>query len=133
MAAHCANAENVAQYLSRHRKVSAVTYPTLFTCVDLARLRDNMSGTGGPLLQFELADGLAAGRRFVEALQLIYHVSNIGDARTLATHPASTTYASVSPEARRAAGVNDGTIRLSVGIEHIEYILADLEQAPTHA
>jgi len=88
-----------------------------------------MGRYGGPLLQFELSGGITSGRTFVESLRLAYHVSNIGDARTLVTHPASTTHASVPPEARAAAGVRDGTIRVSVGIEHVDDILADFQQA----
>ncbi|NEJ11114.1 bifunctional O-acetylhomoserine aminocarboxypropyltransferase/cysteine synthase, partial [Rhizobium leguminosarum] len=78
---------------------------------------------------FEIAGGIDAGRRFIERLQLVYHVANIGDARTLATHPASTTHASVPQAARLASGVRDGTIRISVGLEHVDDILADIGQA----
>ena len=78
---------------------------------------------------FELAGGADAGRRFIDALELFYHVANIGDARSLAIHPASTTHSQLSPEEQRASGVTEGYVRLSVGIEHRDDILADLERA----
>jgi O-acetylhomoserine (thiol)-lyase len=132
MERHCENAATLAQSLSRRSEVSNVTYPLLASGRDRAQAMENMGSYGGPLLQFELSGGLAAGRQFVEKLQLAYHVSNIGDARTLVTHPASTTHASVPAEARAAAGVRDGTIRVSAGIEHIEDILDDFDQALSH-
>ncbi|HEV7370279.1 O-acetylhomoserine aminocarboxypropyltransferase/cysteine synthase family protein [Arenibaculum sp.] len=129
MPRHCENARQVAEMLSGHAKVLDVTYPTMGDARMTALARENMGGYGGPMVQFEIAGGIEAGKRFIQSLQLIYHVSNIGDARTLATHPASTTHASVPREARLAAGVKDGTIRLSVGLEHIGDILGDLERA----
>jgi len=78
---------------------------------------------------FELAGGKAAGVKFIGALKMFYHVANIGDARSLAIHPASTTHSQLSPEDQELTGVSDGYVRLSVGIEHIDDILADLEQA----
>ena len=81
------------------------------------------------LIGFELADGREAGRRLIDALQLFYHVANIGDARSLAIHPATTTHSQLSLEEQLATGVSDGYVRLSVGIEHIDDIIADLEQA----
>lgn len=85
-------------------------------------------GKGG-LLGFELAGGAEAGKRFISALKLFYHVANIGDARSLAIHPASTTHSQLSPEDQAATGVTPGYVRLSIGIEHIDDILADLGQA----
>ena len=81
------------------------------------------------MVGFELKGGVQAGRTFIDALQLIYHVANIGDARSLAIHPASTTHQQLSPEQQLAAGVTPGYVRLSVGIEHPDDILADLTQA----
>ncbi|MFT4078798.1 PLP-dependent transferase, partial [Rhodomicrobium sp.] len=78
---------------------------------------------------FELAGGAEAGRRFIDALQLFLHLANIGDAHSLAIHPASTTHAQLAPESQLASGVTPGYVRLSVGIENIEDILADLSQA----
>ena len=77
---------------------------------------------------FELKGGLKAGKAFIDALELIYHVANIGDARTLAIHPASTTHSQLSQEEQLASGVSEGYVRLSVGLEHIDDILADLDR-----
>jgi O-acetylhomoserine (thiol)-lyase len=132
MERHCQNAATLAGMLAQHPQVSDVTYPLLASAHDRAQAEENMGPYGGPLLQFELSGGLSSGRRFVENLQLAYHVSNIGDARTLVTHPASTTHASVPPEARLAAGVRDGTIRVSAGIENVDDILNDFNQALAH-
>lgn len=129
MPRHCSNARQLAEFLMAHPGVLEVTYPTFGGIVERHRAEQNMGDHGGPMLVFEIAGGIEAGRRFIERLRLAYHVSNIGDARTLATHPASTTHASVPREARLAAGVRDGTIRISVGLEHIEDIIADIGQA----
>jgi O-acetylhomoserine (thiol)-lyase len=126
---HCSNAATLAVALSEEPEVADVTYPLLGCDAGRRQARENMGVWGGPLLQFELRGGVGAGRKFVEALQLAYHVSNIGDARTLVTHPASTTHASVPAAARLAAGVKDGTIRVSVGLEHIDDILQDFRGA----
>lgn len=81
------------------------------------------------MLGFELAGGRDAGRRFIDALQMFYHVANIGDARSLAIHPASTTHSQLSEADQAATGVSPGYVRLSVGLEHIDDIIADLSQA----
>jgi O-acetylhomoserine (thiol)-lyase len=81
------------------------------------------------LIGFELKGGKDAGRKFIDSLEMLFHVANIGDARSLAIHPASTTHSQLSPEEQAQTGVTDGYIRLSVGIEHIDDIIADLEQA----
>ena len=86
-----------------------------------------MGGHGG-LVGFELKDGAEAGRRFIDALEMHYHVANIGDARSLAIHPATTTHSQLSPEEQNATGVTEGYVRLSVGIEHIDDILADIDR-----
>src|SRR5690606_9977948 len=86
-------------------------------------------GGYGNLVGFELAGGVEAGKRFIEALTMFYHVANIGDARSLAIHPATTTHSQLSPEEQLQTGVTEGYVRLSVGLEHIDDILADLEQA----
>jgi len=88
-----------------------------------------LSGGYGGLVGFELVGGREAGRKFIDALELFYHVANIGDARSLAIHPASTTHSQLTPEEQLATGVTDGYVRLSVGLEHIEDIIADLENA----
>jgi O-acetylhomoserine (thiol)-lyase len=83
----------------------------------------------GGLVGFELSGGVDAGRKFIDSLELLYHVANIGDARSLAIHPASTTHSQLSTEDQAASGVTPGYVRLSVGIEHADDILADIEQA----
>jgi O-acetylhomoserine (thiol)-lyase len=126
---HCANALAVARYLSGRKGVTAVVHPSLQSGLQRERADRVMTGGLGGLVGFELAGGKAAGNRFIDALQLFYHVANIGDARSLAIHPASTTHSQLSPEEQAATGISDGYVRLSVGIEHIDDILADLEQA----
>jgi O-acetylhomoserine (thiol)-lyase len=88
-----------------------------------------LKGRFGGLLGFELAGGADVGRRFIDALKLFYHVANIGDARSLAIHPASTTHSQLTHEDQLATGVTPGYVRLSIGIEHISDIIADLSQA----
>jgi O-acetylhomoserine (thiol)-lyase len=88
-----------------------------------------LKGGYGGLLGFELKGGREAGRRFIDGLQMFYHVANIGDARSLAIHPASTTHSQLSPEEQEQTGVTDNYVRLSIGIEHPDDILADLKQA----
>jgi O-acetylhomoserine (thiol)-lyase len=83
----------------------------------------------GALLGFELKEGADAGRKFIDNLKMFYHVANIGDARSLAIHPASTTHSQLTPEEQAQTGVTPGYVRLSIGIEHIEDIVADLDQA----
>jgi O-acetylhomoserine (thiol)-lyase len=129
MREHCSNAAQVAEYLARHPLVSRVVYPGLMSGTAGTRARTYLSGGFGGLVGFEMAAGLAAGQRFIDALQLFYHVANIGDARSLAIHPASTTHSQLSPAEQAESGVTPGFVRLSVGIEHIDDILADLDQA----
>ncbi len=129
MREHCVNAEAVASYLARHPAVTRVVYPSLFEGQARKSVDAYLSGGYGGLVGFELAGGLDAGRRFIDALEMFYHVANIGDARSLAIHPASTTHSQLSVEEQRATGVTDGYVRLSVGLEHIDDILADLDQA----
>ena len=88
-----------------------------------------LKGGQGGLVGFEIKGGANAGRKFIDALKLLYHVANIGDARSLAIHPATTTHSQLTPEEQRATGVTDDYVRLSIGIEHIDDILADLDQA----
>ena len=88
-----------------------------------------LKGGYGGLVGFELRGGRDAGRKFIDSLKMFYHVANIGDARSLAIHPASTTHSQLTPEEQAKTGVTDGYVRLSVGIEHIDDILADIDQA----
>jgi O-acetylhomoserine (thiol)-lyase len=129
MREHCANAAKVAQYLSGHPKVTRVIYPGLMTGEPRRRADAYLKGGYGGLVGFELASGRAAGERFINALKMLYHVANIGDSRSLAIHPASTTHSQLTPEEQLKTGVSDGYVRLSVGIEHIDDIVADLDQA----
>jgi O-acetylhomoserine (thiol)-lyase len=130
MREHCRNAEAVARHLARRPEVAKVIYPSLHTDpVQKRRAETHLQGGHGGLVGFELKGGLQAGRRFIDALEMHYHVANIGDARSLAIHPATTTHSQLSPEEQNATGVTDGYVRLSVGIEHIDDILADLDRA----
>jgi O-acetylhomoserine (thiol)-lyase len=133
MREHCRNAAAVAEFLELHPAVERVIYPGLFEGEQRRRAETYLQGSFGGLVGFEIAGGETAGRRFIDALELFYHVANIGDARSLAIHPATTTHSQLSPEDREATGVTDGYIRLSVGIEHIDDILRDLDQALTAA
>ena len=129
MREHCANAAKVAKYLSGHSKVTRVIYPGLMTGESRRRADAYLKGGYGGLVGFELASGRAAGERFINALKMLYHVANIGDSRSLAIHPASTTHSQLTPEEQLKTGVSDGYVRLSVGIEYIDDIVADLDQA----
>jgi len=129
MERHCANAMKVAAYLSGHPSVTRVIHPSVQTGEPRRRADAALSGGYGSLLGFELAGGADAGRRFIDALQLFYHVANIGDSRSLAIHPATTTHSQLTEAEQAATGVTPGYVRLSIGIEHIDDILADLGQA----
>jgi O-acetylhomoserine (thiol)-lyase len=131
MREHCRNAAEVAKFLEGHPDVTTVIHPSLQDGEARRRADTYLAGGYGGLVGFELAGGLSAGRRFIDSLQLLYHVANIGDARSLAIHPASTTHSQLSPEEQAATGVTDGYVRLSIGLEHIDDILADLDQALT--
>ena len=129
MRAHCENASKVADFLSSHDAVERVIYPSLMDDNLKSRADAVMNGGYGALMGFELKAGSEAGKKFIDALQMLYHVANIGDARSLAIHPASTTHSQLSPEDQVSSGVTPGYVRLSIGIEHIDDILADLDQA----
>ncbi len=129
MERHCENAIKVVEFLKKRTDVTQVIHPSVQTGTARARAEKYLKGGLGALVGFELAGGADAGRRFINALKLFYHVANIGDARSLAIHPASTTHSQLSETDRLATGVTEGYVRLSVGIEHIDDILADLEQA----
>jgi len=126
---HCSNAAAVAAHLSKHAKITKVIFPSLMQGEDKRRADVYLKGGYGALLGFELKGGREAGRKFIDSLKMFYHVANIGDARSLAIHPASTTHSQLSPEEQLQTGVSDGYVRLSIGIEHIDDILADLDQA----
>jgi O-acetylhomoserine (thiol)-lyase len=126
---HNANAVKVADYLSKHPAIQKVIFPGLQTGELRRRADAYLKGGYGGLVGFELLGGVEAGRRFIDALQLFYHVANIGDARSLAIHPASTTHQQLIADEQLAAGVTPGYVRLSIGIEHPDDIIADLDQA----
>lgn len=129
MRAHGENAAAVARFLEQHPKVGAVRHPSLATGEQAELAARYFGANGGPLVQFELTGGREAGCTFIESLGLISHATNVGDVRSLATHPASTTHAQLPEQEQLAAGVTQGSIRLAVGIEHIDDLLADLGQA----
>ncbi|HQT62978.1 MAG: O-acetylhomoserine aminocarboxypropyltransferase [Acidocella sp. 20-57-95] len=129
IARHSENAEAVVKFLSAQPNVTKVIHPSVATGEDKVRADKYLRGGRGGLVGFELQGGKAAGVKFIAALKLFYHVANIGDSRSLAIHPASTTHSQLSPEDQMATGVSDGYVRLSIGIEHIDDIIADLEQA----
>ena len=129
MKAHCENALAVAKFLQSRREVTRVIHPSTLTGRDAEWVAKYLPRGQGGLVGFELAGGAEAGRRFIDSLKLLYHVANIGDARSLAIHPASTTHSQLSAEEQAATGVSPGYVRLSIGIEHIDDILADLAQA----
>ncbi|MEM7425390.1 MAG: PLP-dependent transferase [Pseudomonadota bacterium] len=133
MREHSRNTEMVAEFLASHPAIDAVIHPAHTSGVTRARADRHMTGGFGGLAGFEIKGGQDAGMRFIDALQMIYHVANIGDVRTLAIHPATSTHQQLKPEEQLAAGVTPGYVRLSVGIEHIDDIIADLDQALTAA
>ena len=136
MEAHSKNAQAVAEFLSTHKEVASVVYPGLLKGKAREQAESIMQGSEGGggkffsgLLGFELKGGLSAGKKFIDSLEMICHVANLGDVRTLAVHPASTTHGQLSRAEREESGVSEGYVRLSVGIEHIDDIKADLSQA----
>ena len=129
MERHCANAMKVAQFLEAHPKVKWTNYPGLKSSKYHDLAKKYLTNGYGALVGFGLKSGLDGGRKFIDSLVLHSHVANIGDARSLAIHPASTTHSQLTAAERDSAGVTDDYVRLSVGIEDIEDILADLEQA----
>ena len=129
MPRHCENAAKVAAYLQTRSDVTRIIHPSVQTGAEAERARHYLAGGLGGLLGFELVGGRDAGRRFIDSLKLFYHVANIGDARSLAIHPASTTHSQLSESEQAATGVSPGYVRLSIGLEHIDDILADLKQA----
>ncbi len=129
MERHCANALKVAAYLSSHPKVTRVIHPSVQTGEAKRRADAALRGGYGSLMGFEMQGGAEAGARFIDNLKMLYHVANIGDARSLAIHPATTTHSQLSAEEQAATGVTPGYVRLSIGIEHVEDIIADLAQA----
>ena len=125
----CTNTIKVAEYLKKHAKVDWVNYAGLADHADHGLVQKYMGGRASGILSFGVKGGLEAGGRFQDALKLITRLVNIGDAKSLACHPASTTHRQLSPAELAKAGVSPDMVRLSIGIEHIDDIIADLEQA----
>jgi len=129
MPRHSENALAVARHLEKHPGVSWVNYPGLDSSPEKARVKKYLPKGAGAIIGFGIKGGLEAGRRFIDALKLVSHLANIGDAKTLVLHPASTTHQQLSPEEQKATGVTPDFIRLSVGIENADDIIADIDQA----
>jgi len=129
MERHVQNAQAVAEYLEKHEKVSWVTYPGLKSHRDYQTSRRYLPMGPGSMMGFGVRGGAEAGMKFIDSLRLISHVANLGDTRSLAIHPASTTHGQLTPKQQLNAGVTPDFIRLSVGIEDVEDILWDLDQA----
>ena len=129
MKEHSANGQKVAEFLQSHPMVERVSYPGVATGLPKERSDKYLSGGHGGLQGFEIKGGIEAGKTFVNSLEMLYHVANIGDSRSLAIHPASTTHSQLNETELSAAGVSPGYVRLSIGIEHIDDIIADIDQA----
>lgn len=126
---HCENAQIVAEFLENHPKVGWVNYPGLKSHPDHERASSYLKGGYGAILGFGVKGGLEAGKKIIDTVKVFSHLANVGDARSLIIHPASTTHSQLSSEDKASAGVSDDYIRLSVGIEEPEDLIADLQQA----
>ncbi|MBC6958095.1 MAG: O-acetylhomoserine aminocarboxypropyltransferase/cysteine synthase [Lautropia sp.] len=129
MERHTQNAQAVAEFLEKHPKVGWVSFPGLKSHPDHERAKRYMPKGPGAIMGFGVKGGVEAGRKFIESLQLFSHLANVGDAKSLAIHPATTTHSQLSPEELTSAGVSPDFVRLSIGIEDIDDILWDLNQA----
>nr|WP_294862730.1 O-succinylhomoserine sulfhydrylase [uncultured Fluviicola sp.] len=128
MEKHCSQAFEIAKRLEKNDQVAWVKYPFLGSHPQHEIARDQMK-YGGGIVTFQIKGGLEAGRKFLDRLELFSLTPNLGDSRSIATHPASTTHSKLKPEEREAVGISDGLVRLSIGLEHIEDIWEDVEQA----
>ena len=129
MKQHCSNAQKVVEYLAKHESVARVIYPNKYDGEIGERAKKYLKGGNGALVGIELKGGIEAGKKFIEALKMFYHVANIGDARSLAIHPATTTHSQLNEKELLASGVTPVYVRLAIGIEHIDDIIEDLDQA----
>ena len=129
MERHCQNALAVAQHLKGHKLVEWVRFPGLKDDPEYAKNVKYLKGKGGSMVVFGIKGGAAAGAKFINSLKLHSHLANVGDAKSLAIHPATTTHSQLNEQQQRGAGITPELVRLSVGIEHIDDIVADLEQA----
>ncbi len=126
---HCENALSVAKFLKAHPSVEWVKFPGLEDDPEHQRCVKYQSGKGGSVVTFEIKGGQEAGKAFIENLKMLLHLANVGDAKSLAIHPASTTHSQMNEQQQAAGGITPGLIRLSIGIEHIDDIIADITQA----
>ena len=129
MPRHAENALAVAKHLKKHPKVSWVNYPGLEDSPEIDRVKKYLPIGAGAIIGFGIKGGAEAGKKFIDSLQLISHLANVGDAKSLAIHPATTTHQQLSAEEQLATGVTQDFIRLSIGIENVEDVIADIEQA----
>ena len=126
---HSKNADEIAKFLMSHPKVERVSHPSVASDLAKERADKYLSGGCGGLMGFEIKGGIEAGKQFINSLEMFYHVANIGDSRSLAIHPASTTHSQLNEEELLSAGVTPGYVRLSIGLEHLDDIKDDLSQA----
>ena len=126
---HSKNADEIAKFLMSHPKVERVSHPSVASDTAKERADKYLSGGCGGLMGFEIKGGIEAGKQFINSLEMFYHVANIGDSRSLAIHPASTTHSQLNEEELLSAGVTPGYVRLSIGLEHLDDIKDDLTQA----
>jgi O-acetylhomoserine (thiol)-lyase len=129
MERHCDNALAVATHLQGHPKVEWVRYPGLDGDPAHALNEKYLDGKGGAMVVFGIRGGAESGRSFIESLELFSHLANVGDAKSLAIHPASTTHSQMSPEQQQAGGIGPELVRLSIGVENIGDIIEDLDKA----
>lgn len=128
MERHCSNAQKVAEYLDDHRQVEWVRYPGL-PGDSMHEMNDKyLNGMGGPMVVFGIKGGLDAGKKFIEGLEMFSHLANVGDAKSLAIHPATTTHSQLTPEQQKEGGIVPELVRLSVGIEHVDDIIEDIDK-----
>jgi O-acetylhomoserine (thiol)-lyase len=126
---HCANAVKVAEHLKSHGNVEWIRYPGLPDDPSFPAASKYLKRGFGGMVVFGIKGGKAAGQKFIESLELFSHLANVGDAKSLAIHPATTTHSQLSEEQLQDGGVTPELVRLSIGLEHIDDILADLDQA----
>jgi O-acetylhomoserine (thiol)-lyase len=126
---HSENALAVANYLKKHPRVSWVNYPGLDDSPEKERVKKYLPKGAGAIIGFGIKGGLAAGKKFIDSLELISHLANVGDAKTLAIHPATTTHQQLSSDEQISTGVTPDFVRLSIGLEHIDDIITDIAQA----
>ena len=128
MERHCENAMAIANFLSESKEVEHVIYPFLPSGPQYQLAKEQMK-LGGGLVAFDIKGGKGAAFKFLDNLELYSLTANLGDSRSIATHPSSTTHSKLSKEEQKAAGINSGFIRLSIGLEHVNELIADLDQA----